>query len=554
MPYDPNANWTARTNASAKSPVYFVRIAGLTTKDFSTAPVRSASVTKKVLLKHPQTLGQKVNQLQGRTSMNLFSLELVNRDDEINDLFATEKASPTLPSLVNRRVTLFSGYADLAEADYAVWAVAQIRGVMSSGDGTLWRLTLQDLRRTQQETICVNADARGSSIELAFLSDTPAGVGVLRTTGDPTGWAQGDRLFLGPSTDAANLGAEEKVTVQQVRDVTNEVFIDPVTTYKFKAGDPVRTASTKLRGNPLNILLALLTGDFNNVSWPLLKAVGLPTGLGIASSDIDVTGIVKERDRVYPSAVWEFEINKPASGSSFLERNIYRWLGYPRILLNGKISFRGFRPVFPDDAPGLATIVENDVVSWSATREVELHVNRVVLGVDSAPAGGNASQIVTLEDTGDQGVTGEEAEIREESTGLRGADAGVRLAQGRGSVFLRRFVKPPYQVAMRVATRKAAIEVGEDVLLTHPRVPNPSSSLPGVTSRRMEVVERNENMSTGSLELILQDPNFTRPFFIGPAGGLPDYDSASSAEREYGYIAPSGGGNFSDGTPGYEIV
>lgn len=556
MPYNPNANWTAKVAARAQSPTYYVVIDGLTTAHYSTAPVRSPSVTKKLYLNTPASIGQKVSQLQGRTSLNLFALELVNKGNEINDLFATEKSSPTLPTLINRRVTLYSGYADLVEADYAPWAKAQIRSVRARQEGTLWEFGLTDLRRAQQETIAIHADARGSQINLAFTQDYAAGVGVFKTNGDPSAWRQYDRLFLGPSTDAANPGAEEKVTVQQVRDTTNEVFIDPVTVYKYKSGDRVRAASMRLVGNPYNIMLAILTGDFDNVSWPLDEALGMPTGLDIAAGDIDTTGILKERDRTYPSSVWGIEITKPATGTRVLESFLFRWLGYPRILLSGKIGFRAFRPVYPDDvAAGLATLTEADIIDWEASRAIDDHVNRVVLGVDSAFGGGSPAQLVTLEETADQATTLEEAEIREESTGFLGSQSGARLAQGRASVALRRFVDGPYQIRVRAHATKRALEVGEDLLLTHSRMPNPASSTPGLSSQRVEIVERNEDLVSGRVELVLQDPNFTRPAWIGASGAVPGYDSASANEREYAYIGPSGSpvGNFSDGTPPYEI-
>jgi hypothetical protein len=553
MPFDPNANWTAATNAGAKDPVYYIALEGLASKHYATAPVKTPAVTKKLLLNMPTSIGQKVSQLQGRTSLNLFPVSMVNQGAELNDLFATEKTSPTLDTLINKRVTLFSGYASLAEADYAALVVGQIRDVAIRKDGTLWEMSLVDLRRAQQETIFLNADARGDKLALTFLTDYVAGLGVFKVTGDPTIWQQGDRIYLGPSTDAANPGAEEKVTVQQVRDGTNEVFINPVTTYKYKAGDGVRSASTYLAGNPYNVMLAVLTGDFANGSWPLLAALGQPTGLDIATADIDTTEIIKERDRIMPSDIWIFEQTRPISGSRFLESMIYRWLGYPRVRLGGKLSFRAYRPPHPDEAPSLTTIAEADVISWEAGRDIDSHVNRVVLGVDTGFGGGNPSQIVTTDETSDQTLTDEAAEQREESTGLAGAYSGTRLAQGRASVQLRRFIDGPYQVTVTVLPRKRAIEVGDDVILTHSRIPNPASSTPGVTSKRMEVVGRDELLDEGPIKLLLQDANWTRPFWIGPSGGLPDYDAASSAQREYGYIGPSGGGNFSDGTPGYEI-
>jgi hypothetical protein len=554
MPYSPNANWNAATALAAQQPVYYIAIEGLTAYHFSTAPVRSASVTKKPYLHVPSGIGQKVSQLQGRTSLNLFNLQLTNRNGEINDLFATEAASPTLASLINRRVTLYAGYAELSEADYAPWAQGRIRSMRNLAEGTLWEFAITDLRRAQLETICINADARGSQVQLAFAADTAAGAGLIVTNGDPSGWSQGDRIFLGPSTDAGNPGAEEKVTVQQVRNVTNQVFIDPPLTFNYKAGDAIRTASTVLQGSPYNILLALLTGDFANGSWPLDLALGLPTGLGIDPADIDVASIQKERDRSRVGWIMRFDIARPTGGSSFIEANIYRWLGYPRILLNGKISFRAFRAPYSDDViTGLATLTEADIIDWESDRDVDSHVNRVVLGVDTALGGGQPAQIVTSEDTADQALTEEQAEEREDSTGFIGASAGIRHAASAGSVFLRRFLDGPWQVRLHCHRTKRALEVGEDVLLTHSRIPNPASATPGVSARRMEIVERNEDLAGGRVELVLQDANFTRPWIIGPPGGLPLYDSASASDKEHFYIGPSGGGNFGDGLPTYEI-
>lgn len=558
MPYNPNANWTAAAAILGQSPVYYVAIEGLTAYHFSTGPVKSAAVTKKPYLHMPTSIGQKVSQLQGRTGLNLFNLQLTNKGGELNDLFATERSTPTLDSLINRRVVLYAGYASLAEADYAPWARARIRSMRFLKEGTLLELGLSDLRRAQLETMCIHADARGNDVELAFVSDTPEGRGVIITNGDPTGWSQGDRLFLGPSTDAANPGAEEKVTVQQVRDGTNEVFLDPPTTYKYKAGDPVRTAYTLLEGNPLNILLALQTGDFDNATWPLDRAVGLPTGFNIDPADLDVTGVTKERDRCYSDWKMRFKIGRPETGT-FLEAKIYRWLGYPRIRLSGQIGFRSFRPPFSDDVnAGLATLTEADIISWDAWRDVDSHVNRVVLGVDSALGGGNPSQTVIEEDAADQALTEEVAEIREESTGFAGNLNGVVLAGAAGAWFLRRFGRAPYQIPVRVHPTKRAIEVGEDLLLTHARMPNPASTTPGLSNLRVEVVERNEDLTGNGVQLVLQRLEFVRPMIVGPPGAGPaDYTAASAAQREESTFVGLAGEpvpNFADGTSPYEVA
>jgi hypothetical protein len=560
VPYSPNANWNAATASRAQQPRYYIAIDGITSYHFSTGPVRAASMPKKPYLHMPAGIGQKISQLQGRTSLNLFTLQITNRNNELNDLFANERTSPTLASLINRRVDLFAGYADLAEADYAPWPGARIRSMRCIQEGTLWEFGLTDLRRAQQETICIYADARGDEIELAFQSDAPAGVGVIRTTGDPTGWNQGDKIFFGPSTDGANPGVEELVAVQQVRDTTNEVFFDPPLIYKYKAGDPVRTGSTLLEGNPLNVLLALQTGDFANATWPLDRAVGKPTGMGIDPGDLDVAGVTKERDRCYSDWKMRFRIARPTSGSSFCESQIYRWLGYPRVRLNGKVGFRAFRPPFPDDVnAGLATLTEADIIDWEVLRDVESRVNRVVLGVDSALGGGQPAQLVTVENTSDQALTEEQAEVREETTGFAGNLSGRRLAEAAGAEFLRRFGDGPFQVKVKAPPTKRAIEAGEDLLLTHSRIPNPKSATPGVSLMRLEVVERNEDLASGRVELVVQDANWVRPMVVGAAGAGPaDYNAASAAEREKStFVGPAGDPvpNFAvDGSSPYEVA
>jgi hypothetical protein len=72
----------------------------------------------------------------------------------------------------------------------------------------------------------------------------------------------------------------------------------------------------------------------------------------------------------------------------------------------------------------------------------------------------------------------------------------------------------------------------------------------------MVVVERTEHISEGTVDLTLQAFNYNRPLFIGPAGANPDYDAATAAQREYGFIGNTGSpaGVFSDGTQAYEVA
>jgi len=71
------------------------------------------------------------------------------------------------------------------------------------------------------------------------------------------------------------------------------------------------------------------------------------------------------------------------------------------------------------------------------------------------------------------------------------------------------------------------------------------------TPVRMRVTKKNDRLT--HLEMEARSTNLGRRyFFIGPAA-LPDYGSASAAERQYGYISDANG-LMSDGSTGYAII
>jgi hypothetical protein len=554
MPFNPNANWTARTAAGAQSPVYYIAIEDLTTKHFSTGPVRSAGTTKKALLRVPDTVAQKLSQLQGRASLTVVSFELVDRDAEITDLVATEKSSPTLATLVNRPVTLYSGYADLAEADYAAVGFGQVDSVEMTDMGVAYRFTLVDLHRHQFDDIFTNAEATQSiPYNTTLAADASAGATQLtpRAVADVQ---EGDKLYLGPSTHASYTGQEEKVTVLKV--TGSAIVLTAPLAKSFKATDELRWATTVIEGNPINLMYAVQTGDFANVTFPLTKVRGEPTGLGIAAGQIDSAGLQKERDRMIPDKVWRFEAKDGVPGFRFLEQRLYRLLGYPAFTIDGKLSFRLYRPAWPDDAAsGLPTITKSDVVRWGWRRAHDLHVNKVSVGVDMDPETGEPAETGGGEDTADQTATRETAVFEEENTGLRAGLRGVRDADTVGSVILRRFLKPPAQYELWCHLTKRALQVGEVVSVTHDELPNVETGARGLSAVRLEIVEREERFAQGTVRLLLQDAGFTRPSFVGPAGAITGYDSATAAEREYAYVGDAGFPvpNFGDGTAPYEV-
>jgi hypothetical protein len=312
-----------------------------------------------------------------------------------------------------------------------------------------------------------------------------------------------------------------------------------------------------IEGNPINIIYALQTGDFSSSTFPLTKKLGELTGLGIATTLMDATEMVKERDRMVSNEIWRFEAKQPVAGFRFLEQKIFRLLGYPVATLAGKLSFRLYRPAWPDDAAaGLPTLLKADVLRWRWRRAHELHVNRVELGVDMDPETGAPAEVIVTESTSDQTATKETATFEEEDTGFRGALRGARLAEKAGAVVLRRFLIPPPQLEVWCPLTKRALQLGEVLAVTHDEIPNVKTGTRGLTAVRLELVEREEAFAAGEMRFLLQDAGFVRPAFVGPAGAITGYDSATAAEKEYAYVGPPGFPvpNFDDGTPPYEVI
>jgi hypothetical protein len=144
MVLNPNANWTAAIAEQSQAPVYYIAIDGLTTKHYSTAPVKSAGTTKTVLMDPPQGGAISVDIIAGTRTVQQFDIELLDVGDEITDLLATEASGAPLSTLINRKVTLYAGYRQLAEADYASIFVGRIRRVRANRGMTAFTLTISD--------------------------------------------------------------------------------------------------------------------------------------------------------------------------------------------------------------------------------------------------------------------------------------------------------------------------------------------------------------------------------------------------------------------------
>jgi len=546
--YNPNANWTARTNAGAKEPVYAVRFDDIdATTLYTTAPVLTPTSTIKQYLLTPGSVRQKLSQLTGKASMTLFSFDLVDKSGDITTIVLSN-------NMINTKVTLLSGYADIIQADYAPVATGQVRQVELNRDAVTYTFSLTDFKRHQQDKIFLNAEAEGQNVATRLAADAAAGNGFIDVV-QVLAIEVGNKLFIGPSTDAVDTGDEESLEVAFISPdaVPPRIHFQGALASNYDADDEVRWATTLVRGNPINILFALLTGDFAHVSFPIDKQRGLPTGLGIAVADIDTVALIAERDDFYGDEVYEFEVKQPERAFDFIEKQLYKFLGYPRIAPDGKMSIRLWGPPRSDDAAaGLPTIKEVDILQWEWIEDLGLHVNRVEIGTSFDVVNNKPANIQVFEDTTDQTNTKETALMAQQKTGIQASLRGFRLAEQRGHAALRRYKPRVRQLAIELGLVRRALELGEVVEVTHTQIPNSRGTTKGITNQRFEIVERVEQFDNANMVLLLQDARFSRPAWIAP-DAAPDYGAASAADKERAYIAPDAG-NFPDsGTP-YEII
>jgi hypothetical protein len=146
-----------------------------------------------------------------------------------------------------------------------------------------------------------------------------------------------------------------------------------------------------------------------------------------------------------------------------------------------------------------------------------------------------------------------------QSTGLRVARGGMMLSRLLADRIFRRhaFEPPTYKFTAQLGT--LAVELGDYVWLSHPKVLDLTTGRLGLSSVVCEVLDRQPDYSRATVDFSLLDTRFINispPYQIAPAAGnIPPWNEATPQEQaQYLYISSATmGGEYSDGTPGNTI-
>ena len=525
-------SYDTKTASRFNAPAYFVNIEGITTKEYATHPVKAAVLTKVIVMETPSGTSQRLAPLQNRATVGEVRIRLKDKNGDISALVGTEKASPLVPTLINRKMTLYGGYRDEPESEYRALFAGEIRGIELVGPA-VFEFTVVEKKRRYEENMMAGATA---VFTLKVAATALAGATVVRVES-----AQ-------DVVDASTLllyrrGGEqyEKVTVASHNAATGDVTLTAALAYSWSptAGD-VLTNAPFLRGNIINIFYSLLRNSFSTspaaTAFPLQDYAGSPSGLAhpLADADLDLTSLATVRDNL----LGEFDVDvlfaRPTRARAFFQDQIYPLGFFPVVLGNGKLSLKAFIPPGPLSASPVKIQKEHmlDFPAWS--RRIAEHVNRAVISGDRSLAESTLVSLATVEDTTDQTNTTEVAEFALQSdllrSGLRGASIASEIAQR----VLRRFKAPPIEIEVPLLFTKRGLSVGDIVSLTHSGLPNTVTGALGLTDRLMEVIEVNVNYPRGVVEVTLIETAFGRFAWLGPSS-MADYPAASATEKLYAY-------------------
>jgi hypothetical protein len=501
----------------------------------------------------PDGTASTLNPLLNKATIGEARLRFIDIDATLTDLLSWDRTSPTLSTLINRRITIYGGYRDEPESEYQQLFTGEIRGVEMPGPLT-YEFLVVSLTRRLEELLFSNLGEFDTTSELEneIFPVGSTSVKVKSATAFGSAFAQGiSSVLLHRSTGSQF----ERMTVSSVDSNNNLVYFTTPISYQWGGGTDFLTTGVHLRGNIVNVFASLCLGVFSTdptSDFPLEVVSGSPTGLSLLSSDLDVTGLQEVRDGLLGDLRLDFVIDTPVKAREFFEQEIYPLGFFPSIAGDGTIGIRVTIPPGPQaSAPKVYKQHMLTHPKWK--RLITDHYNRVLVFGDYNLANKNHPQLSLQEDTADQTLTQEVGEIQVKSRGLRTALDGVASSRSVAARILKRWVVPPIEVSVEAIFTKVGLEVGDIVEVTHPALPDTTAATLGLVGRLMTVVRVQPSYQRGAIEITLNESSVGARFcWLGPSS-MNDYGSATDEEKKYAYWGDVNNKVNSGTEDGYEI-
>ncbi len=524
-------DWTAGLNDETKRPLYIFTIPNLDIALCSFFPLDLITGGDDLLpvLRIPAGAAQKIDELTGHSSISGLEITAIDPAGQLKALAADVTA-------LSQPCQLLMGFPGLDLADFIGIHVGRIAKIGRSAAGVM--------------TIAV------SDLLLDLVND-------VFLNGGPDAWTVGQAVNDPPSVPPALLDNGQPISEDNPR---------------------------YLSGNPMDILLAVMQNELGigqddppvlavntgggsgtgqagyaiNPTWTFYDG---STGLIDPNPYVDVAGIVTLRDTQFAGDRMEFTLTDSQRGKSWIEDQILKPLGlYWITRASGQLALKGMKHIVSDTG---ATPIDSLPVAAATLDDSQ------ILGIpelDRLPIINmiQASLPVSNDDTEDQAsvqlVQQNSLNVYRSpyshtinADGLRlGLGAFTRIFLLSNRIFNRHaFGTPVYTI--KTFLKHFVLELGDFIALTHPLVLDLATGELGITERLCEIVDRQPDYAAGHVTFKVIDTGFLAvpngAFEIADAAdSIPDWGSASGAQKlQYMFISKNNG-TMSDGADGNEIA
>lgn len=546
MTWTPNGTFGTALSSRQKAVRFAVEFAGYSTV-FTTGAVSSASWTYKRLLSMADIDNGEIDPRSGRTTLSQIKFHLVDDGNEIRNLISSERKTPALANMGGRIVTLWMGFAGLAQANWEVVGRFAVEEVELVEPGR-YRFTARDpfqqfalplfgsLLDTARTQIKVAAAIGVSTIEVQDNAKFTTGDSVLLFDGLLEQW-----------TTISGLSGPE---------ITQKFIYLTDPTILALSTNATIVKARRIRGNPINIAMRLVLDDFATVGaiqtdYPITTVSGTfvaGDGFGVPSTLIDKTAIQAERDTFMSDLVGEIRlVSRVDDGWTYLQ-SFMRGLALMVVRRSGLLSLRGYHlPLSTSGTP--AAINDDEMMAATWRRPHSESINRVVVSGDML--GSEMTTLATVEDVDSVAVIGKR-EVVVESPWLRTSLGGADTAAVIGGRIIGRFSAGHQVIEASAFMSKMTLEPGDYVGVTHPSLPDTSQNL-AMTGQGAEVIASGLDLGSGTVSLEMWLYSGRR------AGGITleaqaDFGSASATEKLQNAFITAEDGFMPDNTPGYVWV
>ena len=271
--------------------------------------------------------------------------------------------------------------------------------------------------------------------------------------------------------------------------------------------------------------------------------------VGVDAADVDDTQFDAERDLWYISPKFRRIVESPITADKLLAQ--LRQFTMSNIWQDEeqKLTFKALAPIAPGESRVEFRTDENIIDdSLSVNDKVETQVSRIIIHFDPDDTWGTKDH--TSEDEFNQHLIWINTSAEDENGQADQVDIeffadwiyNVEEAQIFASRYSRRYSPvAPVEIQFKATRRDAEVETGDFIDLTAEQFVDDDGS---IDTLNFQILSKAESQN-GIITMKALETKFEKKYgFIGPAG-LPDWTSASTAQRKYAYIADT----ESDGTP-----